>query len=166
MAGLLCTAGLLALAAPAVADPTVTIIQNPSFGEFALFNNKGAYTMTLSPTGKLTYHSAFAPINENAARNGIVHIEGLTEGSTITVNFDDGLGAGDEDKPVFLTCTCGGPVFKVDTFTYTVNPPMPTGPTGKVDISFGATLHTDGLGIRYEGETYSGTIRVNIMEDL
>src|SRR5690606_5673743 len=116
-AGLLCTAGLLALAVPAVADPTVTITQNPSFGEFLLVNNKGAHTCPVSPTGKRIYHTPLALINEYAAQNYIVHSEGLNEGSTITVNFDVGIGDGDEDKPVFLTSPCGGPVFKVDTYT-------------------------------------------------
>lgn len=142
---------------PAYADPSVEVTQALQFGTVIGVRNDAVYTITLPPDGgSLDVTGNGLVPSGGAAQAGEFQLDGFTENDQVSIVFDP--------AEVELLCSCVGPSLYVDNFTMLPGSVTIDG-TGSQTVSFGARIKTSASGIRYQGDSYSGTVNVSFIID-
>jgi hypothetical protein len=132
---------------PAFAVPTMDIIQNLSFGQFAVRNNDAVHTIIVETDNTVTVDPDLIAIID--AQRGEYLLEVLPPSSVIGIAATAG------------TLSDGaGPTFSVTDYTF--NDPVTTDGAGSVMLYLGATLSTDGTGNYYDTGNYTGSIEISL----
>lgn len=132
---------------PAQAWPTIDIIQNLSFGEFAVRNNDAVQTIIIAPDNTATVDPDLIAVTD--AQRGEYFLEVLPPSSVIGVAVTDGsLSDG------------AGPTFSITDYTF--NDPVTTDGTGAVMLYVGATLSTSGNGQYYDTGNYTDNVDLSV----
>lgn len=141
-----------------MADPTVDVTQALRFGEVIPRDNRAVYGLEINTSGVVTPMGAgliTLPTGQ-PAQNGVFELTDFTPGDIVTITFDP--------LQVVLSCGCGGPSFVVDTFVTSPSAVTIDG-SGMQVVNFGATLKTDGSGMRYSEAAYTGTVNISFTID-
>lgn len=152
-------AGLVLAAMPAAADPSVDVTQGLRFGPVFARDNDSVHGIRIATDGQMTQVGTGLISTDNGAtaRQGIFALTGFTPGDNVSISFDP--------AQVQVSCVCpGGASFTVDSFE--ISPPsIVIDGSGEQIVSFGATVKTDGSGLRYTSATYNGTVAVSFTID-
>lgn len=144
----LVVACLVAMPVYALGPPYyATIIEDISFGTFALRNNNAQYTIVLAPDNTAVYSPEI--ISGTEPQRGEYFIEEFPINTALDITVTDGV-----------LSDGAGQAFSVTDFTHD---PLMTSPTGTATINLGATLRTSGTGIRYDSGNYSGTVDLTVI---
>jgi hypothetical protein len=130
---------------------TMTEIQPLSFGTFAMRDNSAAYSMTVSPTGMVSYSHAnkILPFGISNPQPGIFQFTDFAPSTLLVINIAD------------TVITGGGPDFDLVNFVFAPDPAS-TDAGGNLTLNIGATLRTSGLGGIYWDGGYSGNYVLSV----
>ncbi|MEM7651035.1 MAG: DUF4402 domain-containing protein [Pseudomonadota bacterium] len=131
----------------------VTTIQELNFGEFIVKNNDAVHSITVNITGTAyTFDAAgFIPIDVSNIQPGIYDLDGMTPGALISSV---------DVTQVLPLSGGGGPNFQLTAFQD--SHPTNVDGSGVVRVRVGATAQTNGAGIRYFDQTYTGTMQIQV----
>lgn len=129
----------------AMAVPTLTIIDDITFGQFAVRNNDAVHTIVVDENNNFSHSAAgFVPVTD--PQRGEFLLEDLPPNSPVTVSV--------ADTSITLNGGGVGTAFSIRDYTFTS---ITTDGAGNATFYMGATLRTSGTGQYYESGSYSGT---------